>query len=203
MSRRLRLRRALLRALPIVAVPASSAAAAGAGRFHGVPIGRGGDYARDFALIDHEGRLRRLADFRGKAALLSFGYLHCPNYCPLTLARLAQAMRLLGDDAARVQVLFVTLDPERDTPAVLREYLANFHPSFRGLYASAEATPRMALDFRVYYRKVQGASPGNYHIDHAVFSYAYDPTGRLRLRLSDGLSAADIAEDLRRLLHER
>ena len=171
--------------------------------FHGTPVGRGNDYARDFSLTDHDGRPRRLADFRGKAVLLFFGYLQCPNYCPLTLARLAEVMQLLGEDARRLQVIFITLDPERDTPPALKEYVTNFHPSFLGLYARPEATPRLALDFRVYYRKVPGNTPGNYHIDHAVFSYAYDPSGRLRLRLSDSLSATEIAADLRRLLHER
>lgn len=168
--------------------------------FQGTEIGRGQAYAQDFLLTDHDGRPRRLADFRGKVALLFFGYLQCPNYCPTTLARLAEVMQLLGEDAARVQVLFVTVDPERDTPGALKDYVGSFHPSFIGLYATPQATPQLALDFRVYYRKVPGMQPGSYHIDHAVFSYAYDPAGRLRLRLSDSLSAADIAADLRRLL---
>jgi protein SCO1/2 len=176
-------------------VPAAQASA-----FKGVEIGRGASYAQDFTLTDHDGRPRTLADFRGKVVLLFFGYLQCPNYCPLTLARLAEVMALLGADAQRVQVLFVTVDPERDPPQALKEYVSNFHPSFLGLYTTPAATPELALKFRVYFRKVPGATPGNYHIDHAVFSYAYDPTGRLRLRLSDSLPAADIAADLRRLL---
>lgn len=200
MSRHRTLRRTLLRALPIAPAMAWGAAPSGASGFHGVPIGRGGGYASDFALVDPDGRLRRLADFRGKVVLLFFGYLQCPNYCPTILARLAGVMQRLGDEARRVQVLFITLDPERDTPPALKEYVTQFHPSFLGLYASPQATPRLALDFRVYYRKVPGASPGNYHIDHAVFGYAYDPAGRLRLRLSDTLSAAHIAQDVRRLL---
>jgi len=175
------------------------APAAGA-QWHGVAIGQGGRYARDFRLTDHNGRTRRLADFRGKAVVLFFGYLQCPNYCPTTLARLAEVMTLLGADAQRVQVLFITLDPERDPPAALKEYVGAFHPDFLGLYASPVATPQLALDFRVYYRRVPSRDGASYHIDHAVFSYAYDSQGRLRLRLSDGLSAAEMADDLRRLL---
>ncbi len=172
-------------------------------RFKGTEVGRGGGYAQDFRLADHDGKPRTLADFRGKAVVLFFGYLQCPNYCPLTLAKLAEVMALLGSDAQRVQVLFITVDPERDTPQALKEYVSNFHPSFLGLHATPEATPELALKFRVYYRKVPGTTRGNYHIDHAVFSYAYDPAGRLRLRLSDSLSAAEIAADLRQLLHQR
>ena len=189
---------ALVSALLLTA--AGSAPAAMATGFKGVEIGRSAGYAQDFTLTDHDGRTRSLADYRAKAVLLFFGYLQCPNFCPITLARLAEAIQLMGEDAKRVQVLFITVDPERDPPRALKEYVTNFHPSFVGLHTTPAATPELALKFRVYYRKVSGATPGNYHIDHAVFSYAYDPTGRLRLRLSDSLSAADIAADLRGLL---
>lgn len=189
---------ALLSALLLAA--ASPAPEAPASAFNGVELGVNASYAQDFRLTDHDGQTRSLADYRGKAVLLFFGYLQCPNFCPITLARLAEAMQLLGADAQRVQVLFITVDPERDPPQALKEYVTNFHPSFVGLHTTPAATPELALKFRVYYRKVAGTTPGNYHIDHAVFSYAYDPTGRLRLRLSDSLSAADIAADLRRLL---
>ncbi|MBI5109368.1 MAG: SCO family protein [Rhodocyclales bacterium] len=192
---------ALVSALLLTA--AGPTAAAKAGAFKGTEIGRGASYAQDFMLTDHDGRPRRLADYRGKVVLLFFGYLQCPNFCPITLARLAEAMQLLGEDAQRVQVLFITLDPERDPPRALKDYVSNFHPSFVGLHTTPAATPELALGFRVYYRKVPGATPGNYHIDHAVFSYAYDLAGRLRLRLSDALTAAEIAADLRRLLAER
>lgn len=168
--------------------------------FNGVDISGTTSYAQDFRLTDHDGRPRRLADFRGKAVVLFFGYLQCPNFCPTTLGRLAEALRLLGADAARVQVLFVTLDPARDPPAALKDYVTAFHPSFLGLHTSEAATADLALAFRVYYEKVPGATPAGYHIDHAVFSYAYDPAGRLRLVLRDALDARQIAEDLRRLL---
>lgn len=200
MNPRIGLCRALLCALLWAA--SCTAVAADKAAFHGTEIGRVRSYAQDFTLADHDGRRRTLADFRGKAVVLFFGYLQCPNYCPMTLARMAEVMRLLGEDAGRVQVLFVTLDPERDTPLALKEYVANFHPSFLGLYTTPAATPELALKFRIYYRKVPGATPGYYNIDHAVFSYAYDSDGRLRLRLSDALSANEIAADLRRLLRK-
>ena len=197
----MRIAATLIRLL-LAAVLLTSLGATAASRFHGVDIGHTRSYAQDFRLTDHEGRTRTLADFRGQAVVLFFGYLQCPNYCPLTLQRLAQTMRLLGADAARVQVLFVTLDPQRDVPAALREYVTAFDPTFLGLYDTPAATPDLALGFRVYYRKLPGATANSYHIDHAVFSYAYDPAGRLRLLLRDRLSAAEIAADLRQLLRQ-
>jgi protein SCO1/2 len=192
---------AIVRALLAAVLLAGQGAAAAAG-FNGVDIGRTRSYAQDFRLTDHEGRPRTLADFRGKAVVLFFGYLQCPNFCPLTLQRLAETMSVLGEDARRVQVLFVTLDPERDVPAALKEYVTAFHPSFLGLYDTPAATPELALRFHVYYRKVPGTSAGSYSIDHAVFGYAYDPDGRLRLLLRDTLSPAELAADLRRLLRQ-
>lgn len=167
--------------------------------FNGVDISRAKSYAQDFRLTDHDGRTRTLADFRGKAVVLFFGYLQCPNFCPITLVRLAETMQLLGPDAKRVQVLFVTLDPERDLPPALKEYVTNFHPSFLGLYTAQAATADLALTFRVYYERVPGPTATSYNVDHSVFSYAYDTRGRLRLLLKDSLSAAELASDLRRL----
>lgn len=171
----------------------------GATPFNGVDISHAKSYAQDFRLTDHDGRTRTLADFRGKAVVLFFGYLQCPNFCPVTLARLAETMQVLGGDAQRVQVLFVTLDPERDPPPALKEYVTNFHPTFLGLYAAPAATADLALRFRIYYERVPGPTATSYGIDHAVFSYAYDRRGRLRLLLKDSLSAAELASDLRRL----
>lgn len=170
--------------------------------FNGMDISNAKSYAQDFRLTDHEGRTRTLADFRGKTVVLFFGYLQCPNYCPVTLARLAETMELLGADAKRVQVLFVTLDPERDLPQALKEYVTTFNPSFLGLYAAPAATADLALKFRIYFRKVPGPTATTYSIDHAVFSYAYDPQGKLRLLLKDSLSTAELASDLRRLASE-
>jgi protein SCO1/2 len=195
-------RRMTTRVYPLLLVLLLGAGPAAAAGFSGVDIGYTKSYAQDFSLADHDGRRRTLADFRGKVVVLFFGYLQCPNFCPLTLARLAETLQLLGDDAKRVQVLFVTLDPERDVPAALKEYVTTFHPSFLGLYTSAAATPDLALAFRVYFRKVPAADGRNYSIDHAVFSYAYDARGQLRLLLRDTLSAAELAADLRRLLQQ-
>lgn len=167
--------------------------------FNAIDISHAKSYAQDFRLTDHEGRTRTLADFRGQTVVLFFGYLQCPNFCPITLARLAETMQLLGADAKRVQVLFVTLDPERDLPPALKEYVTTFNPSFLGLYAAPAATADLALKFRIYYQKVPGPTASTYNIDHAVFSYAYDAQGRLRLLLKDSLSAAELASDLRRL----
>ncbi|NJD36513.1 MAG: SCO family protein [Betaproteobacteria bacterium] len=180
-------------------VVAASLNANAATPFNGVDISHAKSYAQDFRLTDHDGRTRTLADFRGKTVVLFFGYLQCPNYCPVTLARLAETMQLLGEDAKRVQVLFVTLDPERDLPPALKEYVTNFNPTFLGLYAAPAATADLALKFRVYYEKRPGPTATSYSIDHAVFSYAYDPQGRLRLLLKDSLTAAELASDLRRL----
>lgn len=191
------LRRLLAAALLGAGLPA---VAADAPAFKGEDISHAKAYAQDFRLSDHDGRPRTLADFRGKAVVIFFGYLQCPNFCPATLARLAEAMALLGADAGRVQVLFMTLDPERDTPPALKEYVTNFHPAFLGLHAAPGATAEAALGFRIYYEKVPGPTPSSYGIDHAVFGYAWDPQGRLRLRLRDTLSAAELAGDLRRLL---
>lgn len=187
---------------PLLAALLCAGTAAAASGFNGVDIGHTTSYAQDFSLTDHDGRPRTLADFRGKAVVLFFGYLQCPNFCPITLARLAETMQLLGKDAGRIQVLFVTLDPERDVPAALKDYVTTFDPAFLGLYTSPAATPELALGFRIYFRKVPAADGRNYSIDHAVFSYAYDANGKLRLLLRDTLSAADLAADLRRLLRQ-
>ena len=192
--------RATLQGFLAALLLSASIAAHAATPFKGADISHARSFAQDFRLSDHDGRTRTLADFRGKAVVIFFGYLQCPNFCPLALARYAEAMQMLGADAQRVQVLFVTLDPERDTPPALKEYVTNFHPAFLGLYTTAAATPDLALKFRIYYEKVAGPTPSSYGIDHAVFAYAYDPRGRLRLRLGDGLAAAELAGDLRRLL---
>ena len=191
--------RALLDRLVAALVMAVCLSANAATPFNGVDISHAKSYAQDFRLTDHDGRTHTLADFRGKAVVLFFGYLQCPNFCPVTLARLAEIMQLLGDDAKRVQVLFVTLDPERDLPPALKEYVTNFNPTFLGLYAAPAATADLALKFRIYYEKVPGPTATSYNIDHSVFSYAYDTQGRLRLLLKDSLSAAELASDLRRL----
>lgn len=171
-------------------------------KFRGTDI-TGVDYGKALALTGHDGKPRTLADFRGKAVVLFFGFVHCPDVCPTTLAEMAGVMKTLGEDAARVQVLFVTVDPERDTAEVLSKYVPAFHPSFLGLYGDAEATQRAAKEFKVFYEKRAGSSPGSYSVDHSAQSYVIDPAGRLRLFVRHERIAADLAADLRTLLKEK
>lgn len=158
------------------------------------------DWGKDFNLTDHNGQPRRLTDFRGKVVVLFFGYTQCPDVCPTTLSTLRETMTLLGDDAKRVQVLFITVDPARDTPALLAQYVPAFHPSFLGLYADEKGIAALAKDFKVFYAKQPGSTPGSYAIDHSTGNYAYDPQGRLRLLLRHGETPANIAADLKQLL---
>jgi protein SCO1/2 len=158
----------------------------------------GADYGRDFKLPDADGQLRQLSDFRGRVVLLFFGFTQCPDVCPTALTRALEAMKLLGADAQRVPVVFVTVDPERDTPVVLREYMRAFHPSFIGLHGDEAQIAAAAKEFKVFYAKVP--TPGSYAIDHTAITYAFDPTGRLRLAIRHAQSAESMAHDLRILL---
>lgn len=160
----------------------------------------GADFGKELALTGHDGKPRTLADFRGKAVVLFFGYTHCPDVCPTTLADMAGVMRKLGKDAERVQVLFVTVDPERDTPAVLSQYVPAFDPRFLGLYGDLAATQRAAKEFKIFFEKRAGSAPGAYAIDHSAQSYVLDPQGRLRLFVRQDRIADDLADDLRVLL---
>lgn len=152
----------------------------------------------DFRLTDHNGKPRTLADFRGKVAVLFFGYTHCPDVCPTTLADLAQVMRLLGKDAGRVQVLFVTVDPERDKPDMLAQYVPAFDPSFLGLHGDAQATAQVARAFEAVYQK-QPTSSG-YSMDHSSGTYLIAPDGRVRLLAPYGQRPDWLADDIRLLL---
>jgi len=160
----------------------------------------GASFGRDFELTAPDGKPRRLADFRGKAVVVFFGYTQCPDVCPTTLAALADAMKQLGADADRVQVLFVTIDLERDTPALLSQYVPAFDPRFLGLYGDADATARTAKEFKIIYQKVPGAAPGSYTMDHSAGTYIFDPQGRLRLYVSNAQGPDVFAHDLRELL---
>ena len=162
----------------------------------------GSAYGREFALTDHTGKARTLADFRGKVVVLFFGYTQCPDVCPTTLTELAEAMKRLGPDAARVQVLFVTVDPERDTQELLSHYVPAFHPSFLGLRGDAEATARTAKEFRILYQKQPGTTPGSYTMDHSAGTFVFDAEGRLRLYVGYGQGAAVFAHDIGELLRK-
>ena len=158
------------------------------------------DWGKDFKLTDHTGQARTLADFKGKAVVLFFGYTQCPDVCPTTLSTMREAMALLGDDAKRVQVLFATVDPARDTPALLAQYVPSFHPTFLGLYGNDETIAATAKDFKVFFVKQPGKTPDSYSVDHSTGSYAFDPQGKLRLLLRHGEAPANVAADLRLLL---
>jgi protein SCO1/2 len=157
-------------------------------------------YARDFSLTDHNGEVRTLADFKGKAVVVFFGYTQCPDVCPTTLLEMAAAMKELGPLADKVQVLFITLDPERDTPQLLAQYVPNFHPSFIGLSGDAAAVDAAAKEFRVYHQKVLGSQPDTYTVDHFAGSYIFDPQGKVRVFVPYGKKAGDIAHDLKALI---
>ncbi len=184
------------------AAPLIAAWIAGCGgsrpQFKNVDI-TGADYGKDFTLVDHTGKTRRLADFRGKVVVVFFGYTHCPDVCPTTLAELKMVKEQLGPDGERVQVLFVTVDPERDTQDVLARYVPAFDPAFIGLRGDAAATAKVAKDFKVFYQKVRGSRPDNYSVDHTAGSYVFDPDGRLRLFARQG-NPANLASDIRLLL---
>ena len=160
----------------------------------------GVDFGKDFQLTDHTGKARTLADFKGKAVLMFFGYTHCPDVCPTTLSDIAQALVLLGKDANKVQVLFVTVDPARDTQALLAKYVPAFNPDFLGLYGDEAATAKVAKDFRIFYQKHKSANSQRYDVDHTAGTYVFDQAGKLRLFMSYGQGAEVIARDLRALL---
>jgi protein SCO1 len=160
----------------------------------------GVDYGKSLQLTDHTGRPRKLEDFRGRAVVLFFGFTHCPDVCPTTLADLSQAIKVLGSDADRVQVLFVTVDPERDTREALAKYVTAFDPRFLGLYGDAAATQRVAKEFKIYFEKRKTGD--SYSVDHSAQSYVIDPQGRLRLLVRQERIASDLPEDLRTLLSE-
>lgn len=184
-----------------------AAALGGCGRAPDAPAFKltdvtGANFAKELHLTDHNGKPRTLADFKGKVVAVFFGFTHCPDACPATLAEMAQAVRELGPDGDQVQVLFVTVDPERDTAEVLRQYVPSFHPGFLGLYGDLDATARMAKEFKVFYQK-QPLPGGGYSMDHTAGTYLYDREGRLRLFARYGQGAAAMLHDIRLLLAQR
>jgi protein SCO1 len=162
----------------------------------------GADYAQDFALQDQFGKTRTMADFKGKAVVVFFGFTQCPDACPTAMAELAEAKKLLGKDGDRLQGVFISIDPERDTAPVLKAYMDNFDPSFLALRGTLEQTALTAKKFRIYYQKVDGKTPGSYTMDHSAGSYVLDPQGRIRLFTRYGSGAAALADDIRLLLKE-
>lgn len=158
-------------------------------------------FGSDFSLPDTSGKIRTLPEYKGKVVVLFFGYTHCPDVCPTTLAELTQALLKLGSDAKRVQVLMVTVDPARDTPPILTQYVAAFDPSFVGLRPADEAQlVKITKDFRVYYAKVPGKTTDDYTMDHTAASYVFDADGKLRLFARDGQGVDPWVHDLKLLL---
>jgi protein SCO1/2 len=157
-------------------------------------------YASGFSLTDQNGQHRTLQDFKGKVVVMFFGYTQCPDVCPTTMAEMAQVMTQLGAQADKVQVLFVTIDPERDTQALLAAYVPNFDKRFLGLYGNAEETAKVAKDFKIFYQKSPGKQADSYSMDHTAASYVFDAEGRIRLYLQYGQKSEAITHDLKILL---
>lgn len=161
----------------------------------------GAEFGKDFHLTDHTGQKRSLADYRGNLVVMFFGYTNCPDVCPTTMTEMNQVLGLLGNDAKRVKVLFVTVDPARDTQDLLAKYVPGFNPEFVGLYGTEAETALLAKDYRVFYQKSKVNASGNYSVDHTAGSYIYDTAGNLRLFVKYGETAANIAHDMQMLLH--
>ena len=160
----------------------------------------GADFAHTFHLTDHNGKARELADFKGKVVVLFFGYTHCPDVCPTTMADFASAMKLLDTKADQVQVLFVTLDPERDTKQVLAQFVPSFDKRFLGLYGTPMQIDQTAKDFKVFYARQQEVAKSGYSIDHSAGAYAFDKQGKIRIYLKFAQKPAEIAHDIEQIL---
>ncbi len=160
----------------------------------------GADYARGFTLSDHQGQTRSLSDFKGKVVVVFFGYTQCPDVCPTTLSELAEVKRLLGSQGDKLQGVFVTVDPARDTPEMLKAYMANFDPSFVAFIPTPEQLAVVAKDYKVYYKKVDGKTATSYTMDHSAGSYVYDPQGNLRLFSRYGNGPQALVQDIQTLL---
>lgn len=170
--------------------------------FKGIDL-TGAAYARELKLPDQDGRERTLGDFKGKVLVVFFGFTQCPDVCPTTLAELAQVKKALGPDGERVQGIFVTVDPERDTPELLKAYLQSFDPSFVALRGSEEQTKAVAKEFKVFYSKVPGKTEGSYTIDHTAASFIFDTQGRVRVFSRYGSGAQALVDDIKLLLAEK
>ena len=169
--------------------------------FRGVDV-TGAEYARDIPLTDHNGQPRHIKDFAGKVVVVFFGYTQCPDVCPTSMSELAEVKRSLGADGDKLQGIFVTVDPERDTPEMLKGYMASFDPSFIALRGTPEQLVAVAKDFKIYFKRVDGQTPTSYTMDHSAGSYVYDTKGRLRVYHRYGAGAQSLAADVRALLDE-
>jgi protein SCO1 len=181
---------------------AGPAAPAPAGTFKGVDI-TGADYAKTLELTDADGKPRTLADFKGQVVAVFFGFTQCPDVCPTTLAELAEVKKRLGPDGAKVAGVFVTVDPDRDTPPLLKAYVTNFDPGFVALRGTPEQTAATAKHFKVFYAKVPGKTEGSYTIDHTAGTYLFDTQGRVRVFTRHGTGPEALQHDLKLLLAQK
>jgi len=197
------LRRLFPKAVLVLSVAAVVLGVVGCGldkpAFRGVDI-TGADYAQGFELSDQNGQVRTLKDFAGKAVVVFFGFTQCPDVCPTALQEMAQAKQLLGADGAKLQGIFITVDPERDTSELLKAYVANFGSDFVALRPTAEQLPKVTKDFKIYYKKVEGKTPTSYTLDHSAGSFTFDPKGRIRLYNRHASGAETLAADVKILL---
>ena len=189
-------RRLLLSSIAVLALTACSPDKP---KFNGIDV-TGADYAKGFTLTDHNGQSRSLSDFKGKVVVLFFGYTQCPDVCPTSMTELAEVKRLLGADADKLQGVFVTVDPARDTTELLKAYMTNFDPTFVAFVPTADELPVVAKQFKIYYKKVDGQTPTSYTMDHSAGSYVYDTQGNLRLYSRYGSGAKVLAQDIQTLL---
>ena len=168
--------------------------------FKNIDITGSTSFGKDLSLLDPDGNIRTLADLKGKVVVMFFGYTQCPDVCPTTMTELVEVKRLLGKDGERLQPLFVTVDPQRDTPELLKAYMANFDPAFLALCPTPAELTDVAASFKVYYKKVGDAGSATYTMDHSAGSYVFDPQGRVRLFVRYGLGAQPLAADIAQLL---
>jgi len=195
-----RRRQVLVAALSAVSVPGLIACDPNKPQFVSIDI-TGAEYARGFQLPDQNGQMRSLEEFKGKVVAVFFGYTQCPDVCPTTLTEWVEIKRQLGADGDRLQGIFITVDPARDTPEVLKAYMGNFDPSFLALIpGSPEALAQVAKEYKIIYKKVDGKTPGSYTMDHSAGSYLYDPQGRLRLYSRYGNRVDGLVTDIKQLL---
>ena len=193
-------KRQWLGGLGLLALLALGACGQGKPAFRGVDI-TGAEYAQGWELADQNGQVRTIKDFAGKVVIVFFGYTQCPDVCPTSMQELAEVKRLLGKDGERLQGVFITVDPDRDTLELLKSYMANFDPSFVALRASTpEQLAQVTKEFKIYYKKVEGKTPTSYTMDHSAGSFTFDPQGRVRLYNRYGSGAAALAEDVKILL---
>ncbi len=195
----MKLRHLLLTLAAAVSLAACEPPGAPSASFQSIDI-TGANYASNLALTDHNGTPRTLDDFKGKVTVVFFGYTQCPDVCPTTMAELAQVKQALGPDGDRLQGVFVTVDPERDTPEVLKAYMQSFDPSFVALRGTPEQTAAVAKEFKVFYAKVPNKDGDAYTMDHTAGSYVFDADGKVRLFTRYGTSPDALAADIRQLL---